>query len=318
MRVADPCPHLPRKRFLISDPHHTDPVEAGLDGHPLGLAELLRVSARRLAAAGVPDPQVDAELLIASVLDVSRGRLHALAILNGPCPDQLIDRVEPLIVRRENREPLQHITGTAPFRGLTLRVGPGVFIPRPETESVVQFAIDALRSVPTARPLGVDLGTGSGAIALAMATEVPTAHIVAVEKSPEAHRWASANFAAVAATNAELIRGDLATAVGHLAGQVNVLVSNPPYIPAAAIPRDLEVRLYDPEMALYGGVDGLDVVREISRLGRTLVVPGGVLVLEHAEMQGAAIRELLRADGWRSPETHHDLTARDRTTTATR
>lgn len=271
-----------------------------------------------LLRAGVPDPQVDAELLIGHVLGEGRGRVQALIHLDAEVPTTDAERVRELAERRAAREPLQHITGRAPFRSLELSVGPGVFVPRPETEQVAQFAIDALRAVPGPEPIGVDLGTGSGAIALAMATEVPHARIMAVENSPEAYIWAKRNQEETGATNARIVFIDLADALPELDGTVDVVISNPPYIPADAIPRDPEVRLYDPPAALYGGADGLDVVRTISRVAQRLLHPGGTLVLEHGELQGAAIRELLTADGWRAAATHRDFTTRDRTTTAVR
>jgi release factor glutamine methyltransferase len=271
-----------------------------------------------LARAGVPDPEVDAELLIGHVLGQGRGRIQALALMGSTIDDPDVMRVRELAGRRATREPLQHITGRAPFRSLELAVGPGVFVPRPETEQVAQFAIDALRAVPSPEPIGVDLGTGSGAIALAMATEVPHARVLAVENSPEAFIWARRNVEESGASNARVVFVDLAEALPDLDGQVDVVISNPPYIPAEAIPRDPEVRLYDPPAALYGGEDGLDVVRTISRVALRLLHPGGTLVLEHGELQGAQIREILTADGWRGAATHRDLTTRDRTTTAIR
>ena len=222
-----------------------------------------------------------------------------------------------LIERRAAREPLQHLTGAAPFRHLELRVGPGVFVPRPETEMVAQLAIDALRATADAEPIAVDLGTGSGAIALAMATEVPHARVHAAENSVDAFIWAKENFARIA-PHARLAFIDLAEAFGELDGTVSVLVSNPPYVPDAAIPRDPEVRFWDPPAALYGGADGLDVVRTLSRVGLRLLRPGGTLVIEHGEWQGEPIRELLAADGWRATATHPDLTTRDRATTGIR
>ncbi|WP_426623504.1 peptide chain release factor N(5)-glutamine methyltransferase [Leifsonia sp. McL0607] len=271
-----------------------------------------------LAQAGVPDPEVDADLLIGFVLGVGRGRVQALVVLDSPVEAGDAERVRELASRRATREPLQHITGMAPFRSLELAVGPGVFVPRPETEQVVQFAIDALRAVPSPSPIGVDLGTGSGAIALAMATEVPHARVFAVEKSSEAIAWTHRNVEASGATNIQLVQGDLADAFPELDGTVDVVISNPPYVPDAAIPRDPEVRLFDPPIALYGGADGLDVVRVISSVARRLLRPGGALVLEHGELQGAQIRDLLTADGWRATATHRDLTTRDRATTALR
>ncbi|MFB9749095.1 peptide chain release factor N(5)-glutamine methyltransferase [Leifsonia shinshuensis] len=269
-----------------------------------------------LAQAGVPDPEVDADLLVGFVLGVGRGRVQALVVMDSTIDGEDAERVRELTARRATREPLQHITGTAPFRALELAVGPGVFVPRPETEQVVQFAIDALRAVPSAEPVGVDLGTGSGAIALAMATEVPHARVYAVEKSPEAFAWTRRNVEAVGAANLQAVLGDLADALPELDGTVDVVISNPPYVPDDAIPRDPEVRLFDPAAALYGGADGLDLVRVISGVARRLLRPGGTLVLEHGELQGAQIRDLLTADGWRAAATHRDLTTRDRATTA--
>ncbi|GAA1445622.1 peptide chain release factor N(5)-glutamine methyltransferase [Leifsonia poae] len=287
------------------------------DSSPLVSALREEVSAV-LARAGVPDPEVDAELLIGHVLGEGRGRVQALAHMGSQLSADDAATVRELAERRASREPLQHITGKAPFRSLELSVGPGVFVPRPETEQVAQFAIDALRAVPSPEPIGVDLGTGSGAIALAMATEVPHARILAVENSPEAFIWARRNVEETGATNARVVFVDLADALPELDGTVDVVISNPPYIPAEAIPRDPEVRLYDPPAALYGGADGLDVVRIISRVAQRLLHPGGTLVLEHGELQGQEIRDLLTADGWRATATHRDLTTRDRTTTAVR
>lgn len=283
---------------------------------PEPLADALRRAASALGEAGVPDPAVDAELLAGHVLGQGRGAVQAATIRGDVLDDVQVATFEELVARRAAREPLQHLTGTAPFRHLELAVGPGVFVPRPETEIVAQFAIDALLASPSPEPVGVDLCTGSGAIALALATEVPHARVHAVELSPEAHAWARRNTEGQ--PNLALVLGDLRDALGELDGTVDVVVSNPPYVPDDAIPRDPEVRLFDPALALYGGPDGLDVVRAISRRAWALLHPGGTLVLEHAEVQGAAIRELLAADGWRATATHQDLTRRDRATTAIR
>jgi release factor glutamine methyltransferase len=282
------------------------------------LADELRRAVDRLAKAGVPDPEVDAELLAAHVLGCGRGAVQAAAIRGDDMSDAAGDTYRALVERRSRREPLQHLTGVAPFRHLELRVGPGVFVPRPETEMVAQLAIDGLAAAASPAPIGVDLGTGSGAIALALATEVPHAQVFAAENSVEAFIWTKENFQHVGADNARLAFVDLAQAFPELDGTVSVVVSNPPYVPDAAVPRDPEVRFYDPPAALYGGADGLDVVRVLSGVAMRLAHPGGLLVLEHGEWQGAAIRELLTAEGWRAPATHQDLTMRDRATTAIR
>lgn len=284
----------------------------------LALSDVLRRVTARLAEAGVPDPGVDAELLAAFVLGGARGSVQAAAVRGDQIAPADAGRLDELAERRATREPLQHITGVAPFRHLELRVGPGVFVPRPETEMVAQLAIDALRAAASAEPIGVDLGTGSGAIALAMATEVPHARVYAAENSVDAFVWAKENFAAARADNARLAFIDLERAFPDLDGTVSVVASNPPYVPDAAIPRDPEVRFFDPPQALYGGADGLDVVRVVSRVGLRLAHPGGTLVIEHGEWQGEQIRDLLTADGWRAAATHPDLTLRDRATTAVR
>ena len=277
----------------------------------------------QLTLAGVPNPRVDAELLIGHVLELNRGQVQSKAITDAAITDNDAALIAELVSRRAAREPLQHITGRAPFRSLNLAVGPGVFVPRPETEQVVQFAIDALRAVvPVPErvegPIGVDLGTGSGAIALAMATEVPHARVFGVEVSPLAFVWTKQNFRESGAANATPIFTDLAVALPELNGTVSVVISNPPYIPRAAIPRDPEVRLFDPEIALYGGDDGLDVVHQVSATGLRLLHSGGTLVMEHGELQAAEIAALLRADGWLAVATHPDLLGRDRATTALR
>ena len=278
----------------------------------------LAASSAVLSSAAVPAPDVDAELLLAHVLDLGRGVLRARAVTRSALSPEAAAAYAELVRRRSAREPLQHITGTAAFRQMQLHVGPGVFVPRPETEGVAQLAIDALRAAPDEHPVAVDLGTGSGAIALAMATEVPAASVVAVELSPEAAVWTRRNVVAVGAENVRLVEGDLADALPDLDGTVSVVASNPPYIPVGMVPRDPEVRLHDPALALYGGADGLDVVRDLSATALRLLRTDGVLVIEHGEEQGGAIRDLLDPDGWRSPATHPDLTGRDRATTAVR
>lgn len=283
---------------------------------PPSLPDALRRAAARLGDAGIPDPAVDAELLAAFVLGTTRGGVQAAAIRGDALDARHARTLEELVERRATREPLQHITGVAPFRHLELNVGPGVFVPRPETEIVAQLAIDALRCAASPEPVAVDLGTGSGAIALAMATEVPHARVFAAENSVDAFIWAKENFARIAAENARIAFIDLERAFPELDGTVSVIASNPPYVPDAAIPRDPEVRFFDPPAALYGGEDGLDVVRVLSRVGLRLGHPGATIVIEHGEWQGEAIRGILTEAGWRAAATHPDLTMRDRATTA--
>ncbi len=297
--------------------------EVNADDQPLmRIINVLEAVRSTLEVAGIDDPGADAELIIGHVLNESRGRVQALAIMGAPLTQEQHERVLELASVRADRVPLQHLTGIAPFRSLELRVGPGVFIPRPETETVAQFAIDALMMAPTAEPIAVDLCTGSGAIALSIAHEVPTARVWAIEKSENAHAWAAENVATYGDGRVELVHGDLVDFVPgglapeSLAAGVNVVISNPPYVPAGSIPRDPEVREHDPSLALYAGEDGLVVIRLISQIAAPLLVDGGSLVLEHSEGQGAAIRELLTRDGWRAAATHQDLTGRDRATTA--
>ncbi len=288
------------------------------------LAAWLDSASERFAAAGIFEGRVDAELLAAHALACSRGQLQADAVVGRELDAAELTEMNALAERRAAREPLQHLTGIAPFRQLELRVGPGVFVPRPETEQVVQFAIDTMRAVPHARPRAVDLGTGSGAIALAIASEVPTSEVWAVELSPEARRWSAVNIERYGQGRVSLVAGDLADANivaadgSSLDGTFDVVISNPPYIPDAAIPRDPEVARFDPALALYGGDDGLDLVRALSHTALRLARPGGTLVIEHGELQASAVADILRADGWQAIASHRDLTGRDRATTALR
>ncbi len=282
------------------------------------VATALESAMRVLESAGVPNPRVDAELLIGHVLGLSRGGVQAAAIASASLADADTAIIVALAARRAAREPLQHITGRAPFRSLELSVGPGVFVPRPETELVAQYAIDALQAAAAERPIAVDLGTGSGAIAIAMASEVPHALVYGVEVSPRAFTWTKQNVRESGLDNVRAVFIDLADALPELNGTVSVVISNPPYIPSGAVPRDPEVRLFDPEIALYGGEDGLDIVRDVSTTALRLLHPGGTLVIEHGELQAAAIARLLATDGWRAIASHRDLLGRDRATTALR
>jgi release factor glutamine methyltransferase len=229
-----------------------------------------------------------------------------------------MDRYAALVAERAARVPLQHLTGQAHFRHLTLSVGPGVFTPRPETEVVAGLAIDAARRSGPA-PVVVDLCTGSGAIALAVADEVSGATVHAVELSVEAHAWAARNVEATGLP-VELRLGDATAAYPELDGTVDVVVSNPPYIPVGMVPLDPEVRDHDPEVALFGGSgDGLAIPLAVARRAAGLLRAGGTLVMEHADSQGEALPAALRRTGeWLDVEDHQDLTGRPRATVATR
>lgn len=267
-------------------------------------------AALALESAGVPSPRHDAEELAAWSLGIPRSRLRMVEALEA----EALARFRDVVARREAREPLQHIIGTAPFRYVELAVGPGVFIPRPETEVVAGWAIDRAREV-AGKPVVVDLCTGSGAIALAVADEVPHAVVHAVELSPEALVWARRNLAS---SRVVLHAGDARLALPELVGAVDVVVSNPPYIPADGRVREPEVLAYDPAVALWGlGPDGLEVLRGVARRAYELLRPGGVFVVEHADVQGAAVVDLLREQGgWTEVADHPDLAGRDRFATA--
>ena len=279
------------------------------EGTGLSLADAVREATAVLAAAGVPSPRADAELLAEHLLGVGLGRLRALMLGDTAAPAGY----QELIAERAQRIPLQHITGVAHFRYLELAVGPGVFIPRPETESVVQLVIDRLQGL--AHPKVVDLGTGSGAIAGSIAHEVPGAEVHAVEFSEFAHAWAARNLQPL---GVHLVRGDLRDALPEHNGTFDVVVSNPPYIPAEAVPNEPEVALHDPPEALYGGgADGMELPTAAAASAARLLVPGGYFVMEHAEVQAGWIAAMLERSGlWDAVATHRDLNGRDRATSA--
>lgn len=274
---------------------------------------LLRSVTERLRSAGVASPDADAVLLLCHVLGIARTDLFRVDDVDAAATAAL----EALVVRREAREPLQHLTGTAAFRYVDLAVGPGVFVPRPETELLAGWAVDRASEVVAdgGVPVVVDLCTGSGAIARAVADEVPTARVHAVELDPGAHAWAERNLAA---TGVELRLGDMATAYDDLDGTVDVVVCNPPYIPLEAWESvALEARDHDPHLALFSGDDGLDAVRVLEQRARLLLRPGGWLGFEHADVQGqAAPGVLVAAGGWADVRDHDDLAGRARFTTA--
>lgn len=280
------------------------------------LADALRLGTDRLRDAGVASPEHDARALALHVLGLLR---PSDLLLHDALDEAQQETYDELVARRAERVPLQHLTGLAPFRYLELEVGPGVFVPRPETESVVQWAVDALRG--TERPLLVDLCTGSGTIALSLAHEVPGATVHAVEQDPGALAWARRNAARrVAAGDPEthLHLGPVEGCLPDLDGRVDLVASNPPYVALdeAHLPEP-EVVDHDPHVALFAGADGLDVVRDVERAARRLLRPGGLVVVEHSDRQGETAPEVFRAaGGWAEVADHEDLTGRPRYVTA--
>jgi release factor glutamine methyltransferase len=273
-----------------------------------------------LAQAGVSSPEHDAWALLEHASGRSRAALVALDAEQASEIPGIEAFHQDLVPRRAAREPLQHLTGRAAFRFLELSVGPGVFVPRPETEAVAGVAVDEARR--RAAPVVVDLCTGSGAVALAVAFEVPTARVHAVDVDPAALSWAALNVAALglservelhAADVADLLpAGGAAGALAGLAGRVEVVVANPPYVPDAdGAGMDQEVRDHDPAPALFGGPDGLAVVRTVVAVAAFLLRPGGLLVCEHDARHASAVRALAGA-GWLDVTTGRDLSGRDR------
>lgn len=269
----------------------------------------LREAEERLAAAGVPSPAYDAAELLAHVLGTTRGRLPLIGELTELHHAEYAD----LVARRATREPLQHLTGTAAFRHVELAVGPGVFVPRPETELLAGWAIE--QAAPLATPVVVDLCTGSGAIAKAVADEVPHARVHAVELDEPAHRWAEHNLSG---TGVDLRLGDAFEAFGDLDGTVDVVVCNPPYIPLSAWDTVApEARDHDPHLALFSGDDGLEAMRLLESRAARLLRPGGVVGAEHADLQGESAPAVFARSGrWTQVRDHRDLAGRPRFVTA--
>ena len=276
-----------------------------------------------LTEAQVSSPQVDAEILLAYVLGVERNQLTSVNQISG---EQLFE-FENLVARRANRVPLQHLTGIAYFRHLELAVGPGVFVPRPETELLVEAAIKHLKTVSSSR-IAIDLCAGSGAIALSLALEVPGTTVHAVELSDDAFKWLTHNVvdhaAKLEAVESHVIvhhgnAGDQSL-LSELFNQVDALVSNPPYIPSEMIPRDPEARDHDPAIALFSGADGLDVAREVVLVAAELLKPGGFVGVEHADMQGESMPALFDAmpNTWTNVKDNLDYNKLPRFTTAVR
>lgn len=304
----------------------------------MNVEQAIRRAAATLRDAGVDTPEHDAKLLLAeacgcSLSDVDKAMLLGKSIAalaeehsaEGVSPAPSVEgvperRFDAMLARRAAREPLQYIVGHAPFRYLDLAVGPGVFIPRPETELVVQEGLDWLAVQRITAPRVVDLCAGSGAIGLSIVTETADAEVWAVELSERTAAWTRRNAEAVAAAAGtahryHLVPGD-ATASGTLAeldGTVDLVVTNPPYVPESEIPEQPEVRDYDPELALYGGSpDGLLIPGRIIDRATALLRPGGLLVMEHDISQGAALVAYAQAHGFSHARTGRDWTARPR------
>jgi release factor glutamine methyltransferase len=281
----------------------------------LTFKEFLRGGKEQLAAAGFAE--VEAEHLLAHTLGLSRMDLHnSLTVENALAAIGDMTVVEEtfwkLLDRRCAHEPLQYLTGVAYFRHLEIKVGPGVLVPRPESELLVESVLTHIEKLSGAISV-VDLGSGSGALALAIATEAPQTHVIAVEKSPEAIHWLKENVSFID-EKVRILESDVATALEGV--KCDVVIANPPYVPdSQELPRD--VADHEPAVALFGGADGMKSPRLfISAAGR-LLKSGGFLAIEHHEEQGGAIADVLSAD-FTDILLHKDLTGRPRFTTAVR
>lgn len=277
--------------------------------------DLLRTVTERLAGAGVPSAYADGLALVAHVWGRSPSDARRELLLGRRPDDHQLALLDDLVDERSRRIPLQHLTGRAPFRHLELSVGPGVFIPRPETEMLVDLVLTAAAEHDTV----VDLCTGSGAIPFAIKQERPDLQVSAIELDEMAFAWAQRN-AQTLGLEVNLSLGDATTTFPELVGEVDVVVSNPPYIPVGMEPIDPEVRDHDPQIALYGGsADGLRIPLAVAARAADLLRDGGVLIMEHADSQGDSLPAALRADGrWRDVIDEVDLTGRPRAVRAVR
>ena len=282
------------------------------------VADAVAEATTTLNEAHVASPRVDAECLAAFVLGVSRGRLATATDFTA----EHAQRFRSLVAQRAARVPLQYLIGSAPFRHLELAVGEGVFVPRPETEVLVDWGLRWLGKRPGA--FVVDLCAGSGAIALAVAAEAPGSRVYAVEKDPAALDWLRRNTHeyGLAGIPVSVVDGD-ATDPALLAardGTVDLVLSNPPYVPEISAPSlPPEVSSHDPHVAVFGGIDGLDVIRPLIKRIAGLLRPGGAFAIEHDETHAYVVPTLVDADGrFEDIRLHHDLGRRPRFTTATR
>jgi release factor glutamine methyltransferase len=277
--------------------------------------EALARAVWRLRDAGVASPDHDAAAMLADLLGVPRLRL---GLVDEVTPEEL-KAFDAMVVRRARREPLQHILGRATFRYVDVEVGPGVFVPRPETEALAGWAIDHLRQLPPRQPalIAVELCAGSAAMALSLATEVPEVTVHAVEISDQAVAYATRNLSG---SGVQLHEGDIANALPSLDGSVDVVVANPPYIPWTAYESvDVEAREYDPPLSLWAGGDGLDMIRQVEQVAARLLRAGGVLGCEHADAQSKAAAAVFSRSGrWTQVRDRADLAGRPRFVTASR
>lgn len=281
----------------------------------MDIKALLRGAKSELAESQISE--VDAEHLLAHVLGISRMDLHNSVLLESTLEavndDETIEtQFFSLLDRRINHEPLQYLTGLAPFRYLEIEVGPGVLVPRPESELLVDAVLTHIKNLPA--PVSViDLGSGSGALALAIATEAPDTRVIAVENSPEAIIWLKRNVSVIA-ENVRVVEGDVAEVLPGI--KCDVVIANPPYIPdAQLLPRD--VTGFEPHSALFGGPTGMEMPRVFIIAAARLLKSGGVLVIEHTETQASAIAGELALD-FESITLHDDLVGRPRWTSAVR
>ena len=282
------------------------------------IKQILRSAKERLSAAGINE--VDAEHLFAYVVGLSRMDLHNPVKLEEALKSLgdfgvIEDTFAKLVSRRANHEPLQYLTGVAYFRRLEIEVGPGVLVPRPESELLVDAVLTHIENLSDrAGEISViDLGAGSGALALAIATEAPKSRVIAVEKSSEAIYWLKKNVAAIS-ENVRVVESDVTDALPGI--KCDIVIANPPYIPdSQPLPRD--VAEHEPDIALYGGVTGMEIPALFIAAASRLLKSGGVLAIEHTEVQGADIASLLEND-FIEVSLHKDLTDRPRWTSAVR